>query len=155
MTSKNEMKYQIEALEDEIEDLKSEVAEEHSKLWEIIQENDRLTLAYEPYRPPGDENEGVNFYDLIEENKELRAEVAGLKIQLYLKDNLPDAPVEPIKKSRIKNDRWWNFSIELWPGAWGLNYYRYDWKKYKSSSREGQMQIGPFGLSWNKEPKRA
>ena len=157
MTSKKEYTYQIEALEEEIKDLKSEIVENHTKLWDIIQENDRLTMTYEPYRPPGDEDEGVNFYDLIEENKELRAEVAGLKIKLYLDDQLPIKPFKDEKlkkKERIKNDRWWNFSIELWPGAWGLNYYRYNWKKSGSQSREGQMQIGPFGLSWNREPKR-
>lgn len=56
--------------------------------------------------------------------------------------------------TKVKYERWWNFSIELWPLAWGLSYYRYDWQRAKSDAREGQIQFGPFGFSWNREPKR-
>ena len=143
--------YNIEALEDEIEYLKGEHATNKARIWELIQQNDTLTMKYCPYRPPGDEDEDIDYYDLKDENAKLRAENLGLALKLY---NVPrKAPEIPVKK-KVKNDRWWNFSIELWPGAWGLNYYRYDWKKYSANTREGQMQIGPFGFSWNREPKR-
>lgn len=162
-----EQSYTIEALQDEIEFLQQDNADRRAKLWEVVCENDRLTMRYEPYRPPGDEHEEFDFYELIEENESLsqnilnkmkvidekNIEMANLNYKIR---QLEKAAVEmnPANTIRIKNDRWWNFSVELWPGAWGLNYYRYDWKKYGATSREGQMQIGPFGFSWNREPKR-
>ena len=143
--------YNIEALEDEIEYLKEEHATNKARIWELICENDKLTMKYRPYRPPGDEDEDIDYYDLKDENTNLRAENLGLSLKLYRPAE--KAPEVPVKK-KVKNDRWWNFSVELWPGAWGLNYYRYNWKKYGANTREGQMQIGPFGFSWNREPKR-
>lgn len=111
-----EQSYMIEAQNDEIAYLKGEVAEKHEKLWAVIQKNDRLTMTYEPYRPPGDEYEGLTFYELIEENnsltknildkidvikeldeelRKLGAEVRGLKLQLLIQKN---PPKEPVKK---------------------------------------------------------
>ena len=156
-----EQGYSIEVLEDEISDLEEQLSETKTKLWEIIQENDRLTLTYEPYRPTGDENEGVNFYDLFDENKELKATVRQLEQEVvnlnYKLRQVEKSMVEmkPAgKQPRIKYDRWWNASFELWPGAWNCSYYRYQAKKHGSKSREGQVQVGPFGFSWNREPKR-
>lgn len=62
------------------------------------------------------------------------------------------------RKRLIKNYRWWNFSVELWPGAWDLSYYRYDWKRAQANghpglAREGNIHVGPFAFSWNREPK--
>lgn len=162
----SEQGYTIEALEDEIEEIRQDNIERRAKLWEVIQENDRLTLTYEPYRPPGDEHEGLEFYGLIEENEELRLELNKMAEKNYqLASDLQQAQTAVTEKKavkepkkRIKNDRWWNFSVELWPGAWGLNYYRFNWKNamsrgYPGTSREGQIQVGPFGFSWNREPK--
>lgn len=169
-----ELGYTIEALEDEIEYLKGEHATNRARIWELIEHNDRLTLTYEPYRPPGDEDENTSYYDLKEENDmltqkvldkmaltdELDGRISKLVTENYeLRRTIQannDIVYKATKKtkSRVKNDRWWNFNIELWPGAWGLNYYRYDWKKYNADTREGQMQIGPLGFSWNREPKR-
>lgn len=161
-----EQSYSIEALEDDVEHWQEVAAEAKAKLWEIICENDRLTLTYEPYRPPGDEYEGLGFYELIEENdnltqnildkiaviNELDKEIRVLKTASTQK--APEIPVTPKKVGFFGHDRWWNASFELWPGAWGLNYYRYDWKRGTSKAREGNFQLGPLGFSWNKEPKR-
>lgn len=165
-----ELSYTVEALDDEIEYLKNTIAElerkgaeDHARIWELICHNDRLTLSYEPYRPPGDEHEGLTFYGLVEENKEL------IKLNKYLETRVSSlleslttpapnpAPIIPVapKKPLIKYDRYWNATFELWPGAWGLNYYRYQGKKYNSESREGNIQIGPFGFNWNRDPKRS
>lgn len=64
-------------------------------------------------------------------------------------------PAIKVRRLLCRYDRWWSFSVELWPGAWDLNYYRFDWRKHISTSREGQVQVGPFGFSWNRELKRA
>lgn len=170
--TKKQLQYDVEALEDHIEHLEEVIADSKAKHWELIQENDRLTLTYEPYRPPGDEYEGLQFYDILEENDELTRgildkmevikeqdqRIAELRNQIYaLQRTLQvnsDVVKAAAKKPRVKYDRWWNLSFELWPGAWGLNYYRFQGKKYNSNSREGQAQIGPFGFSWNREPKR-
>lgn len=178
--TKKQLQYDVEALVDEVEHWQEVAAEAKGKLWEVITENDRLTLTYEPYRPPGDEHEGLQFYDILEENDELtrgildKMEVIAeqdQRIAEFVRDNLelrnqvwelqrtlqvnPEIKAKKEYKPKIKNERWWNFSIELWPGAWGLSYYRYQWRKYGGTSREGNFQIGPFGFSWNREPKRA
>lgn len=68
--------YTIEFLEEEISDLEDTLALTEAKLQNVITENDRLILRYEPYRPPGDENEGLDFYELIEENDSLIRNIA-------------------------------------------------------------------------------
>lgn len=177
-----ELSYTIEVLEGEIEHLEEVIADTKAKLWEVICDNDRLTLAFEPYIPPGHEDAELTFYGLKEENdmltqkvldkmeiiEELDEEVlnqqrliASLRKEIYDvgQHYTNKAPQIPVKPKRVKNERWWNFSVELWPGAWGLNYYRYDWQRaqrngHPGTSREGNFQIGPFGFSWNREPKR-
>lgn len=65
------------------------------------------------------------------------------------------APTIPtVKKNTLKYDRYWKFSIELWPPSWGLSSYRFDWRRFNSESREGSYQLGPFGFSWNRDLKR-
>lgn len=66
----------------------------------------------------------------------------------------PEIPTTKKYKPLIKNDRWWSVQIELWPGAWTLHYYRYDWRKHDGTAREGQINLGPFGFSWFREPKK-
>lgn len=71
MSKKNdqitELSYMVEAQDDEIEYLKNTIeelkyeaeelrdvlAQRGSRITELIEENDRLTLTYEPYYPPG------------------------------------------------------------------------------------------------------
>jgi len=47
-----ELGYTIEALEDEVDALTATVEEKQRRIVELITENDRLTLRYEPYEPP-------------------------------------------------------------------------------------------------------
>lgn len=170
-----ELQYTIEALENEIESLEEDARITHEKLWTVITENDRLTLRYEPYRPPGSEDEEYDFYELVNDNKsltqklldkieiikELEEEVRAAKTRnnllvselIDVRKAVAEMKIAKEHKPRIKHDRYWNFSFELWPGSWGLNYYRYQWKKYGSRSREGSFQLGPIGFSWNREPK--
>lgn len=75
----NELEYALEAAEDEISLLQEETSAQKKRIWELIKENDRLTLAYEPYHPPGHENENVSYYELIEENKSLKAALTSTK----------------------------------------------------------------------------
>ncbi len=160
---KKELEYQIEALQDQVEDLEQQLQDQHAKLWSIIQENDRLTLKYEPYRPEGDEHENLDFYGLVEDNKKLKDLVKRLQEKnnrlvselIDVRKAITETKVAKEHKPLIKYTRWWNANIELWPGAWDLNYYRYKWEKYGSDSREGSLQFGPFGFSWNREPKKA
>lgn len=65
------LQYTIEALTDEIDNLNDIISMKQERIAELINQNDRLTLTYEPYRPPGDEYEGVSFYELVEENDSL------------------------------------------------------------------------------------
>lgn len=159
-----ELGYTIEALQDEVDHWQEVAAENKAKLWDIICENDRLTLTYEPYSPPGHEDENVGYYDLKEENKDLSDRINRYLDTIQKQDNLlwelraevalQKLTKEAKKKFAFKNDRWWSVSFELWPGAWDLNYYRYDWKRHNGTSREGNFQIGPLGFSWNRDPKR-
>lgn len=83
------------------------------------------------------------------------ADLVNVINELKAKQQAPE--ISTVKKNRRKYYRFWNFSVELWPGAWGvLNYYRFDWQKHQPTSgvREGSLQVGPFGFSWFREPKR-
>lgn len=78
-----ELGYSIEALEDEIEHLHEVISSKHTRVVELIGENDRLTMTYEPYRPPGDEDENISYYDLKEENEHLRSKAWEYKLEVY------------------------------------------------------------------------
>jgi predicted nuclease with TOPRIM domain len=130
----------------------------------------------QPNLPPCDEPENLTFYDLIEENdnltqnvldkmeviKEVEAENKRLLENnrrliselIDVRKAVTEMKIAKEYKPLIKYDRWWNASFEFWPGAWGLSYYRYKWEKYGSDSREGSIQLGPVGFSWNREPKK-
>src|SRR5688572_2364603 len=80
--------------------------------------------------------------ELVTKVNELSAENYQLGVQLVkAQTEYLDEP----KPARKRYDRFWNFSIELWPPAWGLSSYRFDWKRSGSDSREGSYQLGPFG----------
>lgn len=66
-----ELGYTIEALEDEVEHWKGQYDLKQARIGELIDHNDRLTLTYEPFRPPGDDMENISYYDLNEENDSL------------------------------------------------------------------------------------
>lgn len=124
-----ELSYTIEALEDEVEHWQEVAAEAKAEAQE----------------------EKIEYQKLVNYNWEL-------KRMIQVNSDIIKEATGP-RKPFFKNERWWNISFELWPGAWGLNYYRYDWQRairngHPATSREGNFQIGPFGFSWNREPKR-
>lgn len=96
--------------------------------------------------------------------KDLEEKVLGLQYELdYVETHYEArilqekrAPQIPVAKPKplIKNDRSWTFSFEIWPGAWNLYYYRFNWRKHNGTVREGQINLGPIGFSWYREPKR-
>lgn len=71
---KKEYKYRIEALEHEVSDREDLVALQRIRIRELIDNLDRLSLRYEPFIPEGDDDHGLDFYELVEDNKRLVAE---------------------------------------------------------------------------------
>lgn len=130
-----ELNYTIEALEDEIEYLREDSVDSRAKLWEIIQENDILTMKYCPYRPPGDEDEDIDYYDLKEENNNLRLQLTQLAERFY---NQP----KPAEKKR--NPKAGCVSFDFWPiSDWfRLSYHRW------SPGQASQLCIGPIRFDW-------
>lgn len=129
--------YLIEALEDELEyhveaivEKNKEIDKKHTRIVELVHENDRLTLTYEPYRPPGDENEGLGYYDLINENntlvenvldkiaviRELDDEITDLKNQINTLQKLvitetlkkPDSEFQAPPTKKTRSIRFWS-----------------------------------------------
>jgi hypothetical protein len=134
-----EQSYTIEALEDEVEYLRSEYATNHARIWELICENDVLTMKYCPYRPPGDEDEDIDYYDLKEENESLRAENLGLALKLY------DVPRGVNKKNR--KPKAGVVSFDFWPLR---DWFRLSYDKW-NPGRATQLCIGPIRLDWYAE----
>lgn len=135
-----EQSYTIEALGDEIEHMKGEVAEKHAKLWEVIQENDRLTMTYEPYRPEGDEDHGKDFYELIEENKDLHS-----NIKRIATDNLElrlELSRQQSKKKKYK--KCGTVSLDFWPIKDWFRFSHYKW----NPGMYAQLCVGPFRFDW-------
>lgn len=130
-----ELSYTIEALKDEVEYLKQDSADSRTKLWDIIQHNDMLTMKYCPYRPPGDEDEDIDYYDLKEENNNLRLQIAQLAEQLY------NQPKSPEKK---RNPKAGCISFDFWPIQDWFRLSYYSW----SPGQAAQMCIGPLRLDW-------
>lgn len=163
-----ELQYSIEALEDEVSYLVEQLAQEHSKLWEVIQENDRLTITYEPYRPPGDEYEGLGFYELIEENDSLTKklldkikvieELDEINRNLYDKKNLLTSDLIDLRTevSRMKNTmkpkRQWSkkypkagcVTIDFWPPRDWFRLSYHPWKPGMAA----QLCIGPIRIDF-------
>ena len=152
----SEQRYSIEALEDEIENLEEINRNQHEKLWEVIQENDRLTITYEPYRPPGDEHEDLDFYSLVEENDELTHKILD-KIEIIneqdeeLRD-LRNALIElrhkkdpqiPFPK-KVKHKKGGVVSLDIWPPSdwFRLNYNSWD------PGMAAQLCVGPVRIDW-------
>lgn len=145
-----EFQYTIEALENEIETLEETARLDHERLWSIIQENDRLTLTYEPYRPPGDEHEGVQFYDLVEENEELHAQIKSLQDRNNrLTSELIDVrtAVAEMKQAKEKKKRYPKagvISFDFWPPRDWFRLKYYKWNPGESA----QLCIGPIRIDW-------
>lgn len=61
-----------------LDSLRQQVNMKQERIVELIRENDRLTLTYEPWRPESDPNYGVQFHDLVDDNDALTEQIAGL-----------------------------------------------------------------------------
>lgn len=154
-----EQGYSIEALEDEVEELEEVIASKQARIVELIHENDRLTLAYEPYRPPGDENEDLGYYDLIDENnslaqnvldkievineldqeiRQLQSTVRAFQSKINLLDQM--LQVETNKNRRRKYAGC--LSFDFWPISDWFRFKLYRWNPAKAF----QLTIGPIRL---------
>lgn len=136
-----EQGYSLEALEDEVEHLREVITQKQGRISELIGENDRLTLTYEPYRPPGDEYEGLGFYELIEENDALTQNVLD-KIQVIreLEATISELqrPVMASPKKARKN-YCGVLSFDFWPLTDWLRLKLYRW----SPGKAFQACVGP------------
>jgi hypothetical protein len=136
-----EQSYTIEALEDEVEYLREEYATNHARIWELICENDTLTMKYCPYRPPGDEDENIDYYDLKEENEALQSEnedllAENMALRLYKL---------PVKKEKMKKAG--VVSFDFWPLS---DWFRFNYNKW-TPGMATQLCIGPIRLDWYAE----
>lgn len=179
-----EQSYTVEALEDELEghlstidylaekidgltgtvndlskvnkDVLLGLAKAQERIVELIHENDRLTLAYEPYRPPGDEDEELTFYGLKEENdsfmhnildkiaviQEQDSEIRELHNQIhYLQRTLQVNTPEPKK---IRKTHAGVLSFDFWPASDWFRFNLYRWNPGKAF----QLTIGPVRFDW-------
>lgn len=152
--------YDIEAMTDEVEHLHEVISGKQARIAELIGLNDRLTLTYEPYRPPGDDYENVAYYDLIEENDSLTKNVVdkievirGLDEEIvHLRAMVKEFQAEAsqldkiLKAEKRKNNRKYAgcLSFDFWPiSDWfRLNLYR--WNPGKAF----QLCIGPIRLDF-------
>lgn len=145
-----ELQYSVEALENEIESLEEDARINHEKLWTIIQENDRLTMTYEPYRPPGDEHEGLDFYELIDENKDLKKEVERLVWkgrEYYDEAQHYKQAVTDMKMAQEKRKRYSKagvISFDFWPPRDWFRLSYHPWKQGMAA----QLCIGPIRIDW-------
>lgn len=133
-----EQSYTIEALEDEITNLEEIIASLKAKQWELVQENDRLTMRYEPYRPPGDENEGRDFYELIDEVSEARSQISRLAQENYeLRVQMRNMRPKRYKKNGV-------ISFDFWPLRDWFRLSRHKW----NPGMAAQVCVGPIRVDW-------
>lgn len=154
-----ELSYTIEALEDEVEYFKEVVGQKQSRISDLISENDRLTMTYEPYRPPGDDMESISYSDLNEENDSLTQNIMDkihviheqeeeiTRLWTMVKEFQAEAHQldQMIKAQKTKRKNYAGvLSFDFWPlGDWfRLNLYR--WNPGKAF----QLCIGPFRLDF-------
>lgn len=137
--------YTIDALTNEVEYLEEVLRDKHSRLLAFIQENDRLTLRYEPYIPGSDEDHGKDFYGLIEENEQLRESLKQLKESLTQLQRSRCCEIDekkPVKKSR--KPKAGVVSIDFWPPS---DWFRLSLDKW-SPGQYAQLCIGPIRIDW-------
>lgn len=135
-----EQGYQTEALEDEIDNLEEELSITKEKLWEIIQENDRLTLTYEPYSPPGHEDENIGYYDQKEEIQRLRTMIRELQTEAHqLNKRLKETPTPKKKYPKAGC-----VSFDFWPLS---DWFRLSLNRW-NPGMASQLCIGPIRVDW-------
>lgn len=135
-----ELGYSIEALEDETEHLREIISQKHSRIVELIHENDRLTLTYEPYHPPGSELENTGYYELIDQIHHLEAKVLEYKFEVHHYQQ--ELASEKAKKVRSKHVGL--LSFDFWPLTDWLRLKLYRWNPGKAF----QACVGPLRFDW-------
>lgn len=128
-----ESNYSIEALEDEIEYFRGEIAGNNARIWELIQENDKLTMKYNPYRPPGDEDEDIDYYDLKEEIESLKEVIESYEEKLRI-----------TKSKKKKNPKAGVVSFDFWPWR---DWFRLSYNRWHPG-QAAQLCIGPVRVDW-------
>ncbi len=147
--AKNNKSKVIATLEKDIDELRA-------RLWEVISENDRLTLTYEPFQPEGDEYEGVQYFDLIDENDSLAAKlldklgvIRELEARIRILEQAPvqRAPKIPYKAKKVKKQpRYFgSASLDYWPPS---DYLRFSLKRY--GNHEWQFTFGPIRIDFSR-----
>lgn len=122
---------------EEILELLETLASNQKRIVELITENDRLTLKYEPYFPP-EQDPGYTYMDLIEENERLRWTVAGLKAD---KEQTKAAKFKT--KTKLK-DHCLTISFDPWPL---MEWKRFSYSKY-NPGKYMQICVGPLRVDW-------
>lgn len=145
----NEQGYSIEALEDEVDELKwanrdlcQMVLDKQTRIVELISENDRLTMTYEPYRPPGDEDENISYYDLKEENQHLVTDVR------LLNDRIGRLYADLTRSTEVTKPKKYPkagvVSFDFWPLSDWFRLTLHRWNPGQSF----QLCIGPIRVDW-------
>lgn len=136
-----ELQWTIGAYEDEVEENKELIAS-------LIKDNDRLTLAFEPYIPEDHEDYGLTFYGLKEENDQFAQNILD-KIEV-IKEldnenyNLRAQIRQLQKKTSEKRSYAGSVSFDFWPPS---DWFRLNLSKF-SSGRYFQAMIGPIRLDF-------
>lgn len=125
MSSKDDrikdLQLEVSFLLEDLEEVENENEKKQARIVELLDEVDRLTGAYEPYRPEGDEDEGLTFYGLKEENEELNSQIHHLKRDLScLSDTYYKTLYPPVRKTirdrLFKEPRYaGQISFSFWP----------------------------------------
>lgn len=124
---------------------KAEIIELRERLWDLIKENDRLTLTYEPYIPEDSEDYGLDFYGLKEDNDVLTEKVANFMRIIKDQDEQIwdlEAKLNESKKSKKPKSPKYagGISFDLWPLS--------DWFRFSidtwNPGRYFQLCIGPI-----------
>lgn len=138
MNKKNLLE-ELEALRTEIRHLEAVIIEKHAKMWHAIQENDRLTLQFEPYIPEDDEDYGLSFFELKEANEDLTK-----KMFNYLKIiSDKDEELNTLRTKR-KYKKAGSVSFDFFPLS---DWYRLSYNKWNPGMYT-QLCVGPLRIDW-------
>ena len=146
-----ELNWELEAANSEIDDLIEQIADQQRRIVELINENDRLTITYEPFIPEDDPDYGREFFEILEENKELNNRVTSL---VYRLDNINRERNEfqlqlwdlqkAVKEMKPKHKKCGVISFDFWPLR---DWFRFNYHKW-NPGMAAQLCIGPFRIDW-------
>lgn len=146
-----ELSYDLEAADSEIDDLVEQIGDQSRRIYELITENDRLTITYEPFIPKDSPYYGREFFEILEENKELNDKVASL---IYRLDNINRERNEfqlrvwelqkEMKERPKKYKKNGVISLDFWPPR---DWFRFNYHKW-DPGKAAQICIGPLRIDW-------